>query len=50
MGYEGLPVLSMAQAEAMDFRPDLERSAERCSVVRLAGELKDEHCQVSRCV
>ena len=41
--YEGLPALSMAQAEAMDFRLDLERSAERCSIVRLAGtcEKKD---------
>ena len=41
--YEGLPVLSMAQAEAMDFRLDLERSAERCSIVRLTGtfERKD---------
>ena len=36
--YEGLPVLSMAQAEAMDFRLDLERSAERCSIVRLTGK------------
>ena len=38
--YEGLPVLPMAQAEAMDFRLDLERSAERCSTVRLTGTFK----------
>ena len=36
-------MLSMAQAEAMDFRLDLERSAERCSIVRLTStsEKKD---------
>ena len=34
---------AMAQAEAMDFRLDLGRSAERCSIVRLTGtfEKKD---------
>ena len=40
--YEGLPVFSMAQAEAMDCRLDLGRSAERGCVVRLAGAFENE--------
>ena len=35
--YEGLPVLSMAQAGAMDYRLDLERSADGYNIVRLPG-------------
>ena len=40
--YEGLPVLYMAQAKAMDCRLDLERSAEKGYIVGFACTFENE--------